>query len=204
MKIFKFIVEGDGDVKFMTDFVKEHYNVDLDKKAHFIKLDGYTNLKNVGKLIIKNSENGGINSTILDADYPRNGGGYTQRLAEIEQIVADENLDIDLFLLPDNQSNGDLETFLENIINQNNQDIFNCWNQYEQCISGVRGKNYTIPAKKSKIYSYLECLLPDTKAGKKLVKDPSRDYRNQDHWILGDLQNHYVISLKNHLDKLFE
>ena len=44
----------------------------------------------------------------------------------------------------------------------------------------------TIPAKKTKIYAYLETLLGKTKSQKKQIKDPYRNYRNPAHWNLDD------------------
>jgi hypothetical protein len=42
----------------------------------------------------------------------------------------------------------------------------------------------TIPAKKSKIYAYMEVLHGETKAEKGKVKDPKRDFKNTQHWDL--------------------
>jgi len=46
------------------------------------------------------------------------------------------------------------------------------------------GKKLTTPAKKSKIYSYLEVLLGTTSEEKKQIKDPNRDFTNSEHWKL--------------------
>ena len=42
----------------------------------------------------------------------------------------------------------------------------------------------TIPAKKTKIYAYLETLLGKSKTQKKLIKDANRNYENIQHWNL--------------------
>ena len=42
----------------------------------------------------------------------------------------------------------------------------------------------TIPAKKTKIYAYLETLLGKSKSQKKLIKDANRKYENSQHWNL--------------------
>lgn len=43
----------------------------------------------------------------------------------------------------------------------------------------------TIPAKKTKIYAYLETLLGKSKTQKKLIKDANRNYENTQHWESG-------------------
>mgnify|MGYP003296751608 FL=1 len=43
---------------------------------------------------------------------------------------------------------------------------------------------FTIPAKKTKIYGYLEALLGGSKKEKKMIKEKKRDYKNALHWDL--------------------
>ncbi len=202
MNDFKLIVEGTGDQKFIIDFVKIHFNIDISKKD-VIDIGGITNFLDYQQLYKKNTDNGGINLAILDADYVENGGSFAIRMKHWTNLIKKNSISMDIFLFPNNQDDGDLETFLENTINKSHQEIFTCWQNYEACISNISGTDYTIPAKKSKIYSFLECLLPNTKTGKDLVKDPNRDYANKDHWELDNLQNSYVSSLKSFLEKAF-
>lgn len=56
----------------------------------------------------------------------------------------------------------------------------------------------TIPAKKTKIYAYLETLLGKSKTQKKLIKDANRNYENTQHW---NLDAEYLESLKDFLMK---
>ena len=46
------------------------------------------------------------------------------------------------------------------------------------------GMPLTIPAKKTKIYAYLEVLLGASKSEKKKIKEAYRDYTNVNHWDL--------------------
>ena len=110
---------------------------------------------------------------------------------------------IEYFLFPDNQSNGDLETLLSQIINQDNDVIFKCWEGYENCLkTSVRKEGiFTTPARKTKIYAYLEALLGESNSEKDLIKERERDYQNQNHW---DLNASALVNLKQFLDQYFQ
>lgn len=56
----------------------------------------------------------------------------------------------------------------------------------------------TIPAKKTKIYAYLETLLGDSKSQKELIKEANRKYDNAEHW---NLDAEYLVGLKKFLEK---
>ena len=84
---------------------------------------------------------------------------------------------------------GALEDLLENIINPNNRPILDCWEDYEKelvklDIPDRTPPPLTTPAKKTKIYGYLEALLGESKSQKELIKEASRDYENAQHWNL--------------------
>ncbi len=110
---------------------------------------------------------------------------------------------IEHFLLPDNQSDGDLETLLERIINQDNEAIFECWDSYENCLKTSKRKEgeFTTPARKTKIYAYLEALLGESKKQKTKIKETERDYQNQNRW---DLNAPALVNLKQFLDQYFQ
>ena len=143
------------------------------------------------------SDNGGVNLVIFDADTDAE-----KRRIEISKYKAEYGLEFELFLLPNNQSTGVLEDLLENIINPNNQSIFDCWNNYEEELWLVkipgRDKPLTTTAKKSKIYCYLETLHGTSKSHKKKIKDANRDFLNKEHW---DLDAEHINPLKEFLEK---
>jgi hypothetical protein len=145
----------------------------------------------------QNIDNGGINLVIFDADKD-----FESRKQEIENWKSKYGLAFELFLFPNNQNAGAFENLLEKIVIDNNQPIFDCWNGFENCLqdnaSKIIGKKLTIPAKKTKIYAYLEVLLGETKKEKEMIKDPKRDYKNKDHW---NLNSEFLILLKEFLLK---
>jgi hypothetical protein len=130
------------------------------------------------------TDNGGTNIVIIDADKD-----IDARRSDILKWKQDNSLEFELFLLPNDKDAGALEDLLENIINANNKPIFECWEGYEKKlvkldIPGRTPPPLTTPAKKTKIYGYLEALLGESKSQKELIKEPNRDYENTLHWNL--------------------
>ncbi|NWJ51046.1 MAG: hypothetical protein HXX14_09275 [Bacteroidetes bacterium] len=199
----KIFVEGIADHKFISDFISYHFNVVLDKNDIIIS-NGWTNIYSdgEGELFInemnKNSSIDGRNIMIFDAD-----SDYNNRLTEINQWRINNQLEFEIFLFPNNSGPGDLETVLENIINKKNAAIFDCWDKYETCLSKIqiegRVKPLTIPAKKTKIYGYLETLAL-TYNDKVLAKEEKRDYKNSKNW---NLDSEYLLALKDFLSPYF-
>jgi hypothetical protein len=88
---------------------------------------------------------------------------------------------------PNNNTDGALENLLEQIINPRNAPVFDCWQRFEDCLptkTACTKTPLTIPAKKSKIYAYMEVLHGEKKSEKDKIKDPNRDFKNTAHWDL--------------------
>ena len=141
----------------------------------------------------QNTDMGGINLVIFDTDED-----IETRRAELLAIKEEFGVEFELFLLPNDKDAGALEDLLENIINPNNQPVMDCWQTYEGVLEKVRiptktPPTLTIPAKKTKIYAYLETLLGKSKTQKKLIKDANRNYENTQHW---NLDAEYLEELK--------
>ena len=118
-------------------------------------------------------------------------------------IKEEFGVEFELFLLPNDKDAGALEDLLENIINPNNQPVMECWQTYEEKLREVRipsktPPTLTIPAKKTKIYAYLETLLGKSRSQKKQIKDANRNYKNTQHW---NLDAEYLEPLKEFLRK---
>jgi hypothetical protein len=205
-------VEGEADVKFISDYIshiKPDVKVEKQGKKSEITLDGltttihgltgWTDLENMKTAITQYKESGDKVLVIFDADASDNEGGFAERKKQIEDYA----LSLDgIFLFPDNKNDGALEDLLEKIINPVNQPVFDCWEDYETCLrecaSKKTGKELTTPAKKSKIYGYLEVLTGRTQGEKKKIKDPNRDFTNSDHW---NLDADFLTPLKSFLLK---
>ena len=200
MRKFLIIVEGEADKKFFRDYY-HHLFQQIAPESSVIHpgkdgdTGGYTKLKSEDALgpMRQNTDLGGINLVIFDAD-----DDIESRRKELLAIQEEAGVEFELFLLPNNKDAGELEDLLELIINPDNQPVMDCWAKYEGELKKVRipSKNpptLTIPAKKTKIYAYLETLLGKTRSQKKLIKDPNRNYENTQHW---NLDAEYLEPLK--------
>ena len=194
-------VEGIADARFLKQYIKHVFGEDI-ADNRIVVLNGWDNLKTEASAsrMRSMSDNGGVNLVIVDADKD-----FLMRKNEIAVWKKENNVEFELFLLPNNKDTGALEDLLENIINPNNKPIFECWEEYEKelvklDIPGRTPPPLTTPAKKTKIYGYLEALLFETKSQKKLIKEANRNYQNTQHW---DLDAEYLEPLKEFFLKIY-
>jgi len=203
MEKFLIIVEGEADKKFFENYYHHlfHEKAPAGSIIHPGKDDdtgGYQKLRKEDAInaMKQNTDAGGKNLVIFDADED-----CEARRKELLAIRDEFGVEFELFLLPNNKDAGELEDMLEQIINPDNQPVMDCWATYEGELEKVRiptktPPTLTIPAKKTKIYAYLETLLGKTRSQKKLIKDANRDYENTQHW---NLDAEYLKPLKEFL-----
>ena len=202
-KYYTLYVEGIADMVFFKQYIQHCFGIVVPEEQ-IVNLEGWTNIKGIAALrrMRSTSDNGGINLVILDAD-----ADFEARRKEVSDWGQKNDVEFELFLLPNNHDAGTLEDLLEHIINPNNRPIFNCWEHYEQelvqlDIPGRTPPPLTTPAKKTKIYGYLEALLGESKSQKELIKEANRNYGNTQHW---NLDSEYLEPLKTFLtDKLMQ
>lgn len=197
-KFVKIYVEGMADVKFLSDYISYIIPEFRIEKETIIDSSGWTNNREKSQnLMRQNTDNGGVNLVIFDAD-----NNFNQRLTDLDKWRKSENLSFEIFLFPNNIAIGALEDLLEEIILDKNQPIFDCWDGYENCLKTKiipdRKAPLTVPAKKTKIYGYLEALLGTTQKEKEKIKERVRDYKNAEHW---NLNSDYLLPLKNFLQQ---
>lgn len=205
-KRFRIFVEGDADKKFLSDYYHHlfqervpQYSINHTGDLKGDKTGGYKKLSdeiNIREMRI-NTDQGGVNLVIFDADKD-----IEARRKELEAVKEQYHVEFELFLLPNNQDAGALEDMLENIINPNNRPILDCWEDYEKelvqlDIPDRTPPPLTTPAKKTKIYGYLEALLGESKSQKELIKEVNRNYENTLHW---NLDAEYLEPLKEFMN----
>lgn len=199
--LFTIYVEGIADVAFIKQYIHHLWGVVVGENK-IMSLDGWTNLKGTTwqQRMRTNTANDVINIVIIDADKD-----IDARRADILNWKQQNGLEFELFLLPNDKDAGALEDLLENIINPNNRPIFDCWEGYEKelvklDIPGRTPPPLTTPAKKTKIYGYLEAYHGETKREKELIKEANRNYVDPKLW---NLDAEYLGALRNFLnDKL--
>ena len=204
MKRFLIIVEGDADKKFFRDYYHHLFQEKAPENSIIFPKDNNTGGKDKLKTeetlqaLRQNTNQDGVNLVIFDADED-----IEARRKELLAVKEQFGVEFELFLLPNDKDAGALEDLLENIINPDNQPVMDCWATYEGELEKVRiptktPPTLTIPAKKTKIYAYLETLLGKSRSQKKLIKDPYRNYENTQHW---NLDAEYLEPLKEFLTK---
>ena len=205
MKKFQIIVEGDADKKFFENYYHHLFHEKAPEGSITLPIKdddtgGYKKLFNENAInpLKENTAYGVINLVIFDAD-----DDCEARRQELLAIKEQYGVEFELFLLPNNEHAGALEDLLENIINPDNQPVMDCWQTYEGELEKVRiptktPPTLTIPAKKTKIYAYLETLLGKSRSQKELIKDAKRNYENTQHW---NLDAEYLGPLKGFLMK---
>ena len=207
MKNFSIFVEGDGDKRFIEDYLRflsvqePRLTLPEEWKSNINIVKGWTNLDSSAGEVHRNSmmrttRKGGTNLVIFDADKDA-----IFRKEQLERIKAKYGLSFEVFLFPNDKDSGAIEELLEQIINPQNQSILDCWNHYEtelvqQYIAWKNPPTPTSPSSKSKIYAYLEALVGESRSEKDQIKDPKRDYLNINHW---DLAAKGLIALKDFL-----
>ena len=198
--------EGISDQRFLRDFIKVHYDFDISdvdlKKNKYIENMGSWNKLILQKEKITESLSEYTSLIFLDADDEKviDKPGFIATNNYVNELMKSWNwTKYDTFVLPNNQDSGTVEDLLENIINNKHLEIFKCWNEFEKCLS--KDLSFTIPAKKSKIYSYLECLHGVTNKEKDKCKDSFRDFQDENLWEINNLENPYITKLKEFLDQ---
>ena len=196
---FLIVVEGIADETFIRQYLYHLFGQKVPENF-IMKTHGKDNLKSSVAINRMRSmtDQGGINLVIFDAD-----DDCEARRSAILEWKELNGLEFELFLLPNNQDKGELEDLLENIINPNNRPILDCWEKYEKelvtiHIEGRTPPPLTTPAKKTKIYGYLEALLGPSESDKKKIKEREREYDNVLHW---NLDAEYLLPLKEFLEK---
>lgn len=164
-------IEGEGrnvpEFEFLNA-VMRNIGIPSDK-YQLITTAGYTNLMdsevamaNV-RLMQSNTDEGGINLVIFDADSEENDGGYDKRKEELIKRQEELGLEFELFLWPDNRSDGDVEVLMERIARQDlYPEFFDCFSRYEKCISQRKKIDglpfYQTPNRKGKLHTYFNAL----------------------------------------------
>lgn len=208
--MIRIFLESKDDKTIEADFMRNYLthvsgSDSWKTRVEIMPLNGKDNLKNSVNLFRENTDAGGVNLVIFDADEPRNGGGFFSRLGELLMLQDDLAIEFDLFLFPNHQDDGDFETLLSNLINPKHAELLACFQDYEFCVGGKKDEAgnpvYEIPNRKSKMYAYIDSM-KKTQAEEKAFKNKAHDYffANTEYWDLGaDYVYPLYIFLMNHL-----
>lgn len=179
-------VEGPSDQKFIQAFVRERFQYNLLEGQEIQEVEGKDSLAKYATNFAQSSISGS-NLLIFDAD-----GSFSKRQKELINKKQELGIDFELFLLPNNKDNGDLEVLLENIVTEGNKGIIKCANAFIDCLKNLSNE-LNLPDQKKKIYLYTDLLF-------KKAKNTEINYLDTDLW---DLKSSYLDPLFNFLKPYF-
>lgn len=185
MSRIRIFVEGDDDQKFIEDFLKIIDRSLPDVKV--IPVEGWTKLHAAQPQFTTNTELGGTNLIIFDAD-----DDFTQRTNDIRSKIGELGIQSELFLFPNNADSGNLDTLLVSISNPAFHPVHECFDNYSASLA-ASNLDLRLPNIKHKIYTYLYSIKGDPRATK-------RNFLIPEHW---NLKSHLLNNLKTFLsDKI--
>ena len=168
-----FIVEGKADEKFLQDFVKVRFGIEL-REGSFI-VAGTKSIKSIKPILTENMSIGKSQLIIFDADQSKK-ESYEQINQELEKL----GLEIQgQFYFPNNADPGNLETLLRSAINPDCQGVLDCIDQYGHCLREKPVPGLRAFDEKSKVYIYVDSF----EAGGS-GKEDGRDYTEPRLWNL--------------------
>lgn len=215
----KIFCEGIGDQIFIADFIEYHFDIifqrDYNKKNDKIKvhnaeieiisIDGCTKIREqiYKEQFIDNTEKGGVNIVVFDADYKDLGNGNNgfesccQKLDDLKNDLKDEST-FDYFLWPDNENDGYLEDVQRKMIPELKLPILSCMDSHFSCLDSLRNdNNLKVFTDKDKISIYLYYCQKDSRPS--FVR-----YNEEEYWNLKVEENEPLLKFKNFLIEKLE
>ncbi len=187
MRELVLVVEGDTDIPFLKYFInkliqQQALAFELLNDASFISCGGKNKitsevLRNIQANIFKNK----IVAVIFDAETNFD----DSRTDIIKQL---DGTSIPIFLFPNNEKTGSLETLLSQIIPEKHQPILSCYESYTTCVSKLG--LYKAISEKGKLLSYVEVTTPRHKV---ISLKEVTTYSNTEYW---DMESSYLEPLK--------
>jgi hypothetical protein len=187
------IVEGEEDIRFLQDFIQFHFGRKVERDS-FIDIGGKTEKLFQAKTSIQSSTSrANTNILIFDADDR----DYDSTLKKIRAEGNELSLTINsIFLLPNNESKGNLETLLRGCIIPKNKELLECIRGYELCKKSIGLANSREIDEKEELYIYHGSF---DGVGKAIAS--KRSYLIDNIW---DLDSSDATNLKEYLRQFFK
>ena len=161
-------VEGKYDKAFIRCLLQF---LDIDDVAVEHIGGGVSRLSNVAAVIKQRHDAGNRISILLDAN-----SDLKNRRKELKKEKKRLKLPIEReFFLPDDKQSGCLETLLERMAVSGHRAIYDCFDNYEDCLLGL-DTTYTTPNFKARIFAYCQVIGAET--------GPDKKYDDPAHWDL--------------------
>lgn len=160
------------ECNFLKAFIKTHFP---SKEVDFVCIGGIANLFNEANInqIHQSQEVGEQVLILIDADTTAKEYGFAKRKADIDKAMQEQKISVPYFIYPNNNDDGDVETLMESAARRDlHQVFFDCFEDYEKCVSGVKDKSgqplYNTPNLKGKLHTYMNAQKLSNKLRRKL------------------------------------
>lgn len=214
--MLKIFCEGIGDQIFIADFIESQFQIQFDRvidrktnsvsikneNIEIIPIDGCKQIKKIviKQLFVNNSELGGKNILIFDADYTGVNGnnGFENCNIMIENLKEHQSNPIEFshYLWPNNKDDGLFENLLDKIIPTDKYCVVGCLESNLSCLNLLKEQHsIKVPGIKEKINSYLHLFSQPTKLIERSYKN---DFWHLDTTICEEL-SFFKSFLKDHL-----
>lgn len=149
----RIIVEGSSDVNFLQQYILTVFKIELLQDS-FIIVNGNdpATLIPIALELVVQAQNEGESqfAFILDAD-----GDYTATRNNVLHLLQAKGFDdTHLFLFPNNNGVGNLETAVVSTIVEPKKTFFTCFDGFKECLTANGFPEY--PSEKAKLYAYRE------------------------------------------------
>ena len=206
--LHKIFVEGQTDQGFIQFVLENKFGITLNEnqvKNAIINCKGWTNIGKQKAILLDRvrTENSGKNIIIFDADGKNNDGGFDKRKKELEKIALELNVKFDIFLFPDNHSDGDLELFYSTCFTEDKAFFKECWTGMYNCLNHNKKElNLKFPKSAEMVFSYVD-LFEEYKSEEYKNTKSKRSYFDENLWKFDFEQNEFlkklISFLKEHL-----
>ena len=170
------VVEGKRDKHFLRSYIS--YLASGEQIPEIQCICGKDRLASHCRKIEERLDDGKKVLIIFDADddYENRKSSIEETIrTEISEDTINENPNPSIFLFPNNQSSGELENLLEEIVISEHKKIFDCFDVYKACLT-EKDDSYRLPDIKGKIYCYMEAL------GIMAEERKPEDHFKQEYW----------------------
>lgn len=176
--------EGIADEKFLKDFIKSQFGIE---EIKYINVKGKDSIHLVKNEFEKNTDQGGVNLLIFDAD-----SNYANARDNIIRQREEVGVEFEIFLFPDNNGVGALEDLLLKLTVPEHSGIFECFTPFNFCLKS-KNPHYNVPDLKTQIYSYLSFQKLEANEGKRDYTQSCWNLSNLDAKPLRDFLSEYLL-----------
>ena len=198
------LTEGNDEFFIQKYLTHLGYKYDIDFET--LSIGGWRKIPESKPKIMELIDSGNKVIIVFDADGDYNNGGFDIRSSELDQILKDNMLNLDFFLMPNNKDDGDFEDLLERIATDDRTGIFQCFDDYEKCVENLETNEtkFKTPLKKSRIYAYIESFDESNNKKNKESEKKTFFYDDSKYWNLNSdelnkLKDFFLIYLPNQI-----